>query len=200
MFRSTPDKTQLLDQLDLEIEEHRRTSRSLRKEFQQLREEAQELLEDGLEDAAKGRLKSALYVRKLRGNKENMITNLQTTRMQLMAVRTERPTSKTLENVSKLLRQSRIDRERTELEFDGIFTDIEMEFEEPSLTETFGVQTSALDAEFEKLMQETGMKSEAPAEAAAPVMDMLPSIPTSEKPAEEEPESDEKKKEKISED
>jgi len=200
MFRSTPDKTQLLDQLDLEIEEHRRTSRSLRKEFQQLREEAQELLEDGLEDAAKGRLKSALYVRKLRGNKENMITNLQTTRMQLMAVRTERPTSKTLENVSKLLRQSRIDRERTELEFGGIFTDIEMEFEEPSLIETFGVQTSALDAEFDKLIRETGIKSEPSAEVAAPVEDMLPSIPTREKPTEEEKESDEKKKEKISED
>ena len=157
MFRSGPKKQELLDQMDVEIEEHRRLSRLLRKEFLRLREEAAELLEDGLENAAKGRLRFALYCRGLREKKENLITNLQTARIQ-MAVQPEHPPHRTLENVGKILRQSRNDRERVETEFERIFTHIDLEMEETTAgMETFGVQSATIDDELMKLKQEKGL-------------------------------------------
>ncbi|HUS78085.1 MAG TPA: hypothetical protein VM050_05430 [Patescibacteria group bacterium] len=197
MFRSTPKKTDLLDQLDLEIEEHRRVSSALRKEYLKFRQEASELMEEGLEGVAKGRLKSALYVRKLRENKENMITNLQTTRLQL-SVSTDRTTHRTLENVSVLLRQSRVDRERTEMEFGSIFTDIEMEMEEEG-AETFGMESSTLDDEFEKLKQELGMaKTKEPVQEEPKKVGFpeLPSVPKAAEPEEKEP-TEKEKEEKL---
>ena len=157
MFKSEPKRHELLDQMDVEIEEHRRLSRLLRKEFMRLREEAAELVEDGLENAAKSRLRFALYCRGLREKKENMITNLQTARIQL-AIQPEHPPHRTLENVGKILRQSRNDRERAETEFERIFTHIDLEMEETTVgMEALGIQSGALDNELMKLKQEKGL-------------------------------------------
>ena len=178
VFKSSPKKEDLIDQLDMEIEEHRRVSNILKKAYSTIREEASELLEDSLDEAAKYRLKSALHYRKLRVDIENRITNLQTARWQVVA-QTLRPTFTTLQNVGKLLRESRIDREKTLAEIESISPYLESD-EITVLSETFETEDQTLEQEFLKLKQEKDLVKPEELRKEEPLEFGLPEVPKEE--------------------
>jgi hypothetical protein len=199
MFRSNPNKDTLVDQLDVQIEEYRRKSRLLRGEHKRFRTESAELIEDGMERAAKKRFTSAIVCLRQREKIEDLISDLQTARLQLM-MQSDRPTHVTLEGVNELLKKAQVEAQRSEKAIYNISAGIEIGLDEPDTIETYGFMSSTLDDEFAKFKQEQGF-SVAPApqpqrqEVSEAPFPTVPHSTTAEPRAEEKPE-EEKKEEK----
>jgi hypothetical protein len=199
MFRSGPNKDNLIDQLDVQIEEYRRKSRLLRGEHRRFREESAELIEDGMERAAKKRFTSAVVCLRQREKIEDLISDLQTARLQLM-MQSDRPTHVTLEGVNELLKKAQVEAQRSEKAIYNISAGIEIGLDEPDSVETYGMMSTTLDDEFAKFKQERGLAAPSPQPKQEEVTETpFPTVPRSsteqpkERPVEEE-EKEEKDK------
>jgi len=105
MFNKKPDKTKLIDELDVQIEEHRLIGNSLDKEYSTSRQETESLAKKGLMRAAKIAHQGYIEVKKLFEDNEISRIQLRRTRTRLISMPGRLP-QKTIEGVSKILQDS----------------------------------------------------------------------------------------------
>jgi len=197
MFRNKPEKDALIDQLDLQIEEHRRISKVLDKEFTVSRTEAEELAKRGLKRAAREAFNGMKDVK-------NNLEAIEISRIQLRRVRTQllaqpsRLPTKTIEGVDSLLKDSQKMVMQAQsimqplLDRTSLVTETTLEIPDSSNVE--------MDDEFESFLNEIGLGEETPVKKPEPeVAYTLPDAPAEvlEAPPEKKEEED---KRKLSED
>lgn len=194
MFRSNPDKSTLIDQLDVQIEEHRRISTTLEKEYEASKKDVESLVKKGLKRAAKVAYKGLTNVK-------NQLEAIEINRIQLRMVRTQliaqpdRLPSKTLQGVDKILRdsQSKILNAQSLIqpliERTTLVTEMTLDIPESDTYET--------DDGFEDFLQEIGL-GEKSTDETQKIEYSLPEIPQ-ETPS-TATEQNEKGKEKLEED
>jgi len=174
MFKSKPDKTKMLDQLDVQIEEHRRISRTLEKEYNESRKDIESLTKKGLKRAAKLAYQGFTDVR-------NQLEAIEINRIQLRRVRTQllaqpdRLPTKTLEGVDKILKdsQNKAIQAQTSIQHlidrGGMVVDISLDTPE--------IDSGDIDEEgFDALLQEMGLGETTPGETQE-IEFSLPDIP-----------------------
>lgn len=174
MFKSKPDKTKMLDQLDVQIEEHRRISRTLEKEYNESRKDIESLTKKGLKRAAKLAYQGFNDVK-------NQLEAIEINRIQLRRVRTQllaqpdRLPTKTIEGVGQILKDSQNKAIQAQssiqhlIDRGGMAVDIALDTPE--------LDTGDIDEEgFEALLQEMGLGDTTPSETQE-VEYTLPDIP-----------------------
>jgi len=194
MFRSNPDKSTLIDQLDVQIEEHRRISMTLEKEYEANKKDIESLVKKGLKRAAKVAYKGLTSVK-------NQLEAIEINRIQLRMVRTQliaqpdRLPSKTLQGVDKILRDSQNKILSAQslmqplIERTTLVTEMTLDIPDSDTYET--------DEGFEDFLQEIGL-GEKSADEPQEIEYSLPEIP--QEPSSTTTEPKEKRKEKLEED
>jgi hypothetical protein len=169
-------KRELLDVLDLEKQEAANRSKTLRDAIESNRRKAAELISEKMDDAAKRWLAGSLLFKQLRSEVEKTMADLEVARIQL-ATQPDRPSSQTLEKITKVLRESATEKERTSLAINRMsyITQVGVD-QATSELEGYGVKDRELDEEFRRLKGKEGAAS-SEAEAEETDMAELPEVP-----------------------
>ena len=174
MFKDKPDKMKMLDQLEVQIEEHRRISKTLEGEYNESRKDIESLTKKGLKRAAILAYKGFTDVK-------NQLEAIEINRIQLRRVRTQliaqpdRLPTKTIEGVGKILKnsQNKVLQAQSSIQrlIDGTGIAVDLVLETP------GLNTGDIDEEgFEALLQEMGFGETTP-DKTQEIEYNLPDIP-----------------------
>lgn len=202
MFRKKPSKTELMDQLEVQIEEHSRISNRLDREYESSRADAEKNAKRGLMKAAKMAFQNMQFVK-------NKLESTEITRIRLRQIKTslvalpDRIPDKTIQGVDRILRESRTILHSTQSVMDRVL-DGETLSMELSMDDADSVTESSTE-EFASFLNEIGLGASVQEEepqptvvtppVSSPEIADLPSVPT-DVPVEETEESDEEKDEK----
>lgn len=157
------------------MEEHIRISRLLRDEIEKNRRKAAELAKEGMDKPAKQWLAVSLACKDRRNKIEAFMAHISSIRIELLT-KPEHPPSKTLQQVSEMLRESATERERTTREFGRVSTLLQLSAEQAmSELESYGVKERVVNEEFQRLKEEAGMPL--PAEGEEIEEAALPEVP-----------------------
>ena len=198
MFRKKPTKSELQDQLDVQIEEHSRISNRLDKDYEVSKADAERNAKRGLMKAAKMAFQSMQFVK-------NKLESTEITKIRLRQIKTslvalpDRVPDKTVQGVDRILRESRSILHKTEVMM-GTVMEGESLSMEMSLDDVDAI-TEGSNNEFDSFLKEIGLgepvASEQPASqpvvsspvTSGPQFTDLPEVPSStpvEDPEEEE--------------
>ncbi|MBN2335872.1 hypothetical protein JXL21_09960 [Candidatus Bathyarchaeota archaeon] len=222
MFRPKPQpkKNDLLDQLEVHIEEYRRISKVLEREYDLIRKDVERLYSKGLKRAAKTAFAGLKDTERKLEATEIEIINLRRVKTQLEA-QPERLPAVTIENVDGMLKASQQNIMRAQSMIQPILERVSIT--DDSILDSADAYMDETEDEFENFI--AGMKASQPAakeqvgdeldqfmtaraapakQAVRDVAYTLPSVPEGGAPApeetEEEPEQKEEKKKEIKED
>lgn len=223
MFRSKPQpkKSEILDKLEVHIEEYRRISKVLEREYDQIKKDVERLHNKGLKRAAKTAFAGLKDTERSLEATEIEMINLRRVKTQLEA-QPDRLPAATIENVDGLLKASQQNLMRAQdmiqpiLERVGIADDTILDTADSYIDETedeFETFISSMRSNQPAAQEQTGDELDqfmstraAPMvqPAARDVAYTLPSVPEGDSPSteetEEEHEQKEEKKEELKED
>lgn len=173
MFRSQPKKNVLLDQLDVQIEEHQRISKILDKEYEQSRHIVEKHVKKGLKRAAKMAYDGLKDVKnKLEAN-EITVIQLRRVRTQLLAQPDRLPT-KTIQGVDQLLKASQKQIVEAQVSIMPIL-ERARQYTDATLTTT-DLVSDEVDDEFEEFLSEAGL-GEPKIDSEEEIAEPLPEVP-----------------------
>ena len=124
-LRGKPNKSGLIDELDVQIEEHRRIFNNVEKAYDRVRADAERNAKKGLMRAAKTAYKYMKF-------HQRKLETIEITRLRLSQVRTslvampDRLPTKTLTGVNKLLRESRVQMQKAERDMNRVLDSEDM--------------------------------------------------------------------------
>lgn len=177
MFRKKPKKSDLLDQLEVQIEEHSRISNRLDRDYEVSKADAERNAKRGLMKAAKMAFQSMQFVK-------NKLESTEITKIRLRQIKTslvalpDRVPDQTVQGVDRILRESRSILHSTQSRMDQLMEGESLSME-ISMDDVDAI-TEGTNSEFDSFLNEIGLGE--PVVTEQPVPQPVVSIPATPEP------------------